>query len=346
MRSPSLPASIPRQTAIYAAALLGLTVVFWIIGPPLFFQGIAAQAVRAVYAGLALACVWRAVLPVAPSAAWRWLTIGAAALVLKSALFPYALRWLNLNPFGRGSVISTALSPLGTLAFYIVGIGGVILVWGVITSPLWLWILKRRRIMREPWNQQQARDKFEAETGYSPPILWHGAPRQHPGPPSVHIRSAFRPDLEFVRSGDLVTKSLLETRSKMPPFILWYQEGWQDGVKREPGMPEKWLSTIDGNPKLGPRDTQMKTFVQLLYRDQSELTLFETTAQEARKLTTGTYGQVTLEGRFYPDNGLTSLTVKGGTPGAMLPQPPRPMETRTTQGSSRAGTGDADAERA
>jgi hypothetical protein len=225
-------------------------------------------------------------------------------------------------------------------------------VWAVLLSPLIIWIVLKRRQIVAPFDAKQAfearLEKVYRETGYQPPILWRGLNRSPVPSGALRWNPAARRAAEDQRNpdlGNLVTPHLLATRSALPPFLLWYEEGACDGVKRQPG-PAKWLSTVDGNPALGPRSPAMPVFVQALFKDHTELALFETTAEEARKLTQGPYGRVTLQGRYHPDDGNTLFIATGGTPGGVMPQAPRPIETRTTQGSSRAGTGDADAERA
>jgi hypothetical protein len=160
------------------------------------------------------------------------------------------------------------------------------------------------------------------------------------------FKRGYRPPIPWMQNGkSLLSQELIETRSAMPPFILWYEQGQHDGTKY-PGR-AIWVSAIDGNRRLGPVDDSMPVYLQTSFKDEEKrIRLFRITAEAARQLTTGPIGDRQIPAVEHPSNRQMTVFVQGGTPGAMLPQAPRPIETRTTQGSSRAGTGDADAERA
>ena len=167
------------------------------------------------------------------------------------------------------------------------------------------------------------RDARLRAAGYTPPILW-----------SANWGSVRRP---------LVTSRLIAQRSQLPPFVLWYAQGAQDGGKW-PGE-WRWLSAMDGNSSRALTGVPPSNCLQMMWKGERELSLYTISPEAARDLRSGPYGvrkiaATDMEGRS------RILTITAGTPGGVMPQAPRPIETRTTQGSSRAGTGDADAERA
>ena len=157
--------------------------------------------------------------------------------------------------------------------------------------------------------------------------------------------AGYEPPIKWVSSGvlrrSLVSSHLIKQRSAMPPFVLWYVEGGQDG-KDWPGE-WRWLSAIDGNPKLGSPSAQMQNYLQMSWKGERELSLYAISPETARSLGTGPYGirkvPVTdMEGKSH------TISIHTGTKGATVPQAPRPPEARTTHGSGREGTGDQDAE--
>ena len=263
-----------------------------------------------------------------------------ARVFLARSDYPHAR---ELRPQLLGFTPATNSLPSFSFTDLVTKVAAALFVFGVLPSPLWLWIWLGHRKIQAPFKAEQAHEKLlekvYRETGYQPPIRWWGLNRSPVAPGGSIFNAAARraaSDRDNPQQHNLVTPHLLATRSKMPPFILWYEEGAQDRVKRQPG-PVKWLSTVDGNPRLGPRGPEMRTFVQALFKDQPELSLFETTPEEACKLTQGPYGRVELQGRYHPDNGSTGLVTTGGTPGAMMLLPP-PAKS-DVGGSSGKGTG-------
>ena len=135
-----------------------------------------------------------------------------------------------------------------------------------------IWLRKRNEVKRKALN------------GYRPPIYW---------------------DKEMRGDSKHVTPQLLETRSAMPPFILWYQEGHHNGQKW-PGR-SVWVSAIDGNRNLGPADASMPVYMQMQFKGERHIRLFQITPEIARDLTNGPVGDRTFSAREHPSNKLMDL---------------------------------------
>jgi hypothetical protein len=133
----------------------------------------------------------------------------------------------------------------------------------------------------------------------------------------------------------------------MPPFQLWYHQS--DYVIHPNPDADRWLSAMDGNATLPPSPGPMPVYLQRHERHSSaagRLALYQIAPEAAADLTRGPLRQIKLQAVRHSDRQAVILTLPAGVAGGVMPQAPRPIETRTTQGSSRAGTGDADAERA
>jgi hypothetical protein len=195
------------------------------------------------------------------------------------------------------------------------------------------------------YRRVQARAAIEA-TGYTAPVewvKWLENPIEFKIAASTTYAGSDYGKKDRVK---LVTPRLLAERSALPPFTLWYHQG--DYAARPNPDADKWLSVVDGNATLAPVGGAMPVYVQRVEGKEtgSKLALYQIAPEAAADLTRGPLRQIKLQAVRHSDRQAVILTLPAGVAGGVMPQTPRPMESRTTQGSSRAGTGDADAESA
>ena len=189
-----------------------------------------------------------------------------------------------------------------------------------------------------------------ASSGYRPPVQWKyrskASEEMHKANASLKQNGGHVPD---AKPFDLLNADLFRERAAMPPCLVWYRPAELDEVT---GKPEGlWVSVMDGNQARKQPGAPMATYMQTLevkgvaaFISRQRLRLWSVDPDVIANLNRGPLRQEIVRATAYPSGKTVMFSLPMGAEGAPLPQAPRLPDSRTTHGSGREETGDADAE--
>ena len=304
--------------------IFGLTALFGVIGPPVYWVSGFAWLIRAAFILAVLFCgyKWSQAESRLSNRLKAVASVVAFCVILNLAGVSL-LRMIGIRTAAEDGdrFIAPLLSGLSS-GFPVLVISA-LLVAGVV---LLLKLASDRAVRR---------DAIE-RTGYAAPVEW--AHWRQIGTSGSYSRARTK----------LATLDLLEERSKMPRFIVWYRPAELDETK---GLPEgQWVSAIDGNESV-PGSFPLPAYIQFYIRlpdaptrSRPALKLFSVDPDVTANLNRGPLRKERVNATAISSGKQYILLLVMGAEGAPLPQAPRLPDSRTTHGSGREETGDADAE--